>query len=42
MCRWQDNITMDLKSYAMEWTEIIRLKIRTRALVKTVINFQVP
>ena len=44
-CRWEDNITMDLQEVRRDcgdWMELAQDRGRWRALVSTVMNFQVP
>ena len=44
-CRWEDNITMDLQEVRRDcgdWMELAQDRDRWRALVSTVMNFQVP
>jgi hypothetical protein len=44
-CRWEDNIKMDLQEVGRgcgDWMERAQDRDRWRALVSTVMNFQVP
>jgi len=43
--RWEDNIKMDIQEVgceSMDWIELVQDRERWRALVCTVMNFQVP
>ena len=43
--RWEDNIKMDLKEIGcggMDWIDLAQDRDRYRALVKAIMNFQVP
>jgi hypothetical protein len=43
--RWEDNIKLDLQEVGcgiMDWNELAQERERWRALVSTVMNFQVP
>ena len=43
--RWEDNIKMDLQGVGrgcVDWMELAKDRDRWRALVSTVMNFQVP
>ena len=41
--RWEDNIKMDLREVGRgDWMELAQDRDRWRALVNTVMNFQVP
>ena len=43
--RWEDNIKMDLQEVGRgcgDWMELVQDRDRLRALVSTVMNFQVP
>jgi hypothetical protein len=45
MCRWEDNIKMDLMEIELEgvdWIHLSQNRDRWRALVNTVMNLQVP
>jgi hypothetical protein len=41
-CRWVDNIKMDLEYGVMDWICLARDRGQWRALVKAVMNLQVP
>jgi hypothetical protein len=44
-CRWEDNIKMGLREIGwggMDWIDLAQDRDQWRALVNTVINFQVP
>ena len=44
-CRWEDNIKMDLEEVGRgygDWMELAKDRDGWRALVSTVINFQIP
>ena len=44
-CRWEDNIKMDIQEVGggcEDWMELFQDRDRSRALVRTVMNFLVP
>jgi hypothetical protein len=44
-CRWEDNITMDLREIGIDGANCIRLaqdRVQWRAFVNTVMNLRVP
>jgi hypothetical protein len=44
MCRWQDNIKMDLQEVGcgiMDWIDLAQDRDRWRALISAVMNFRV-
>jgi hypothetical protein len=45
MCRWENNITMDLKKIGcqgVEWIDLAQNRVQVRAVVNMVINLKVP
>jgi hypothetical protein len=44
-CWWEDNIKMDLRKigwYGMDWIDLAQDRDQWRALLNTLMNFQVP
>jgi hypothetical protein len=45
MCKWKDNINMDIKDIVCEhvdWIHMVQGRVQWQVLVNMVMNFQVP